>query len=53
MFCRALKVIDTLPQTQPPALLARLDVVRQISHDIGYGVGEDMDSLLEEHSGYG
>ena len=53
MFCRALKAIDTLPQKQRPALLARLDAVRQISHDIGYGVGEDMDSLLEAHGGYG
>ena len=53
MFSQALKVIDTLPQKQRPALLARLDAVRQISHDIGYGVGEDMDSLLEEHGGYG
>ena len=39
MFGQALKVIDTLPQTQRPALLAHLDAVRQISHDIGYGVG--------------
>jgi hypothetical protein len=53
MFGQALKVIKTLPQTQPPALLARLDAVRQISHAIGYGVGEDMDSLLHEHGGYG
>ena len=27
-------------------LLARLDRVRVISHNFGYGVGEDMDSLL-------
>ena len=53
MFGQALKAIDTLPQTQRSALLARLDAVRQISHDIGYGVGGDMDSLLEEHGGYG
>ena len=53
MFGQALKAIDTLPQTQRPALLARLNAVRQVSHDFGYGVGEDMDSLLEEHGGYG
>ena len=53
MFGQALKAIDTLPQMQRLALLARLDAVRQVSHDIGYGVGEDMDSLLEEHGGYG
>lgn len=53
VFGRALKAVDTLPQTQRPALLARLDAVRRISHDIAYGVGEDMDSLLEEHGGHG
>ena len=53
MFCQALKTIDTLPQTQGPALLARLNAVHQLSHDFGHGVGEDMDSLLEEHGGYG
>ena len=53
MFGQALKAIDTLPQTQRPALLARLDAVRQITHAVGYGVGEGMDSLLHEHGGYG
>ena len=53
MFAQALKAIDTLPQTQRPALLARLDAVRQISHEYGYGVGEDMGSLLEAHGGCG
>ena len=53
MFGQALKAIDTLPRTQRLALLARLDAVHQVSHDIGYGVGQDRDSLLEEHGGYG
>ena len=53
MFCHALKAIDTLPQTQRSALLARLDAVRQVSHDIGHGVGEDMATLLAEHGSYG
>ena len=53
IFAQALKAIDTLPQSQRRALLARLDAVRQISHEFGYGVGEDMDSLLEAHGGYG
>ena len=52
MFGQALKAIDTLPRTQRSALLACLDAGRQVSYDIGYGVGEDMDSLLEEHGGY-
>lgn len=53
MFGQALKAIVTLPQAHRLALLARLDAVRQVSNDIGYGVGEDKDSLLEEHGGYG
>lgn len=28
----------------------RLDRVREISHDFGYGVGDDMDYLLAEHT---
>ncbi len=49
MFGQALKAIATLPLAQRPALWARLDAVRHASHDIGYGVGEDMDKLLAEH----
>jgi hypothetical protein len=29
-------------------LLARLDRVRAISHEFGYGVGDDMDYLLSK-----
>ena len=49
MFEQALKAVATLPETQRPALLTRLAMVRERSHDIGYGVGEDMDALLTEH----
>ena len=49
MFERALKAVATLPETQRPALLTRLQMVRDRSHDIGYGVGEDMDASLTEH----
>jgi hypothetical protein len=49
MFEQALNVIATLPAAQRPAFLARLDAVRGASHDLGYGVGEDMDQLLEQH----
>jgi hypothetical protein len=30
-------------------LIARLDRVRIISHNFGYGVGDDMDSLLAKY----
>ncbi|MGK2951831.1 MAG: hypothetical protein ACSLEZ_05535 [Thiobacillus sp.] len=49
MFEQALKAVATLPETQRPALWTRLHMVRDRSHDIGYGVGEDMDALLTEH----
>lgn len=43
-FGQALKLIDQLPALDRNALIARLD--RVISHSFGYGVGDDMDSLL-------
>jgi hypothetical protein len=49
MFELALKIIAALPDASRPALWARLDVVRRISHNFGYGVGDDMDELLAEH----
>lgn len=51
MFEQALKTLATLPAAQRPTLWARLDVVRDRSYNIGYGVGEDMDALLAEHEG--
>ena len=51
MFSQALKTIATLPPARRPALRARLDAVRLASHDIGYGVGEDMDQMHAEHGG--
>ncbi len=30
--------------------MMRLDRVRQISHDFGYGVGDDMDYLVAENT---
>ena len=49
IFEQALKTIATLPNAARPALLERLDNVRRISHNFGYGVGDDMDELLAEH----
>ena len=48
MFGQALKAIHALPADCRPALVARLDAVRHISHNFGYGVGDDMDDLLAE-----
>jgi hypothetical protein len=30
-------------------LLRRLDQVRRVSHNFGYGVGDDMDEILSEY----
>jgi hypothetical protein len=49
MFEQALKVIGTLPASDRPEFLTRLDAVRRTSHNFGYGVGDDMDALLTEH----
>lgn len=49
MFEQALKTISTLPEGRRPELFARLDAVRRISHNFGYGVGDDMGDLLAEY----
>ena len=48
MFEQALKATCQLPACDRDALIARLDRVRTVSHNFGYGVGDDMDDL---HSG--
>jgi len=50
IFEQALKVIGPRPATDRAGLIARLDRVRGISHNFGYGIGDDMDSLLARHS---
>lgn len=49
MFEQTLKVIHSLPKNARSDLLDRLDVVRGISHNFGYGVGDDMDDLLADY----
>lgn len=49
MFEQALKSTKTLPANGKVSLIARLDRVREISHDFGYGVGDDMDYLLAKY----
>lgn len=51
MFEQALKVIRQLPASDRDDLIARLDRVRTMSHNLGYGVGDDMDDLLLDHVG--
>jgi hypothetical protein len=49
MFEQALKVSVTLAAEQRNFMLDRLDAVRNISHNVGYGVGDDMDDLLAKY----
>lgn len=46
MFEQALKTTAQLSASDRNPLIARLDRVRVISHNFGYGVGDDLDSLL-------
>jgi hypothetical protein len=46
MFEQALQAIAVLPDGERPALYARMDDVRCVSHNLGYGVGDDMDDLF-------
>jgi len=49
MFEQALETIAQLSATDRSPLITRLDRVRVIGHNFGYGVGDDMDSLLARH----
>ena len=48
MFEEAIKVTLQLPKNRD-AMITRLDRVRTISHNLGYGVGDDMDFLLAKY----
>lgn len=45
MFEQALNYVLTLSAAQQTAFLARLDRVRQLGKDVGWGVGEDFNDL--------
>ena len=49
MFEQALTIIDKLPAINRGAMIARLDRVRAVSHNFGYGVADDMDSILTKY----
>ena len=50
MFEQALKISTLLSSSDRNPLIAWLDKVRTISHNFGYGVGIDMDSLLSKYA---
>ncbi len=45
MFEQALKYVLALPAAQQPAFLARLDRVRLLGQNVGWGVGGDFDHI--------
>ncbi|MFN7711964.1 MAG: hypothetical protein ACK5OI_06150 [Curvibacter sp.] len=48
MFEQALKYVLALPKAQRAAFLTRLDRVRQLGQDVGWGVGDDFDHFWSE-----
>jgi hypothetical protein len=48
MFEQAIKFANALSVARRDGLVARLERVRDISHEFGYGVGDDMDFLLSK-----
>lgn len=50
MFEKAVGVAVTLPDESQDALLARLEQVRITSENLGYGIADEMDSILAEYT---
>jgi hypothetical protein len=50
MFEQAVTIANALPADRQDTLLARLDAVCSVSQGIGYGVGEEMDSILADYT---
>ena len=48
MFDQALKYVLALPTAQQAAFLTRLDQVRQLGQNVGWGVGDDFDHIWSE-----
>ena len=48
MFEQALKYVLALPKGQQAAFLARLDRVRQLGQNVGWGVGDGFDHFWSE-----
>jgi hypothetical protein len=48
MFEQAVKLANAISVERRDDFLARLDRVRAISHEFGYGVGDDLDFLLSK-----
>ena len=49
MFEAALKISIALPNDLRDAFLDRLDDVRSVSHNLGYGIGDEMNIILADY----
>ena len=49
MFEQALKYVMALPEAKRPALIHRLEQVAKQGSNVGWGVGDDMESLLSDY----
>lgn len=49
MFDQTCKGVGVVPENRRRELWERLDAVRRLGHNLGYGVGDEMDDLLAEH----
>jgi hypothetical protein len=49
VFEQALKYVSALPETQRPPFAARLNEVRKQGQNVGWGVGDDFDTLFIEY----
>ena len=50
MYGRALDGLPGLPGRERVIMLARLNEVREVCEDVGYGVGDDMERFLVNHA---
>jgi hypothetical protein len=50
MFDQACKAVSAFPENRRRELWGRLDAVRRLGQNLGYGVGDDMDDLLAAHA---
>ncbi|MDA8362783.1 MAG: hypothetical protein M0Z84_02945 [Gammaproteobacteria bacterium] len=48
IFDQALKTLGMLPAGRRSGQLSRLNAARRISHNFGFGIGDDMDGMLAE-----
>lgn len=49
MFEQTLKLLSDFPEGKQTQYLSRLNALRSISHNFGYGVGDEMDDLMHEY----